>query len=217
MGDGGNVTICRPGPGLSRQWLRHRAEALEGGFCSNIACCWRQRLHRAAPLERGHVLQSCWCLQRRLFLRGSASRRVGFDRASPRAAAPDDHGMRLRRQRDRLGGARRGRRSGSTPWCWSALRARGFSPAPRLPAMTAVASCSARRCSPRPATRQPSLLLVGSSGVRLSADAKAARDDCGGFLFGSVVLAEASDHAPRPAAGRFFRRAALRRRQGCPR
>ena len=48
---------------------------------------------------------------------------------------------------------------------------------------------------------QHALLLVGSSGARLSADAKAARDDCGGFLFGSAVLAEVGDHAARAAAG----------------
>jgi hypothetical protein len=41
-----------------------------------------------------------------------------------------------------------------------------------LPAMTAAASCSARRCSPTPAIRQHALLLVGSSGARLSAAAK---------------------------------------------
>ena len=39
MGDGGDVTRCRPRPGPSRQRLRHRAEALEGGFRSNIARC----------------------------------------------------------------------------------------------------------------------------------------------------------------------------------
>jgi hypothetical protein len=33
-------------------------------------------------------------------------------------------------------------------------------------------------------------------GARLFADAKAARDDCGGFLFGSAVLAEVGDHGP---------------------
>jgi hypothetical protein len=57
---------------------------------------------------------------------------------------------------------------------------------------------------------QHALLLVGSSGARLSADAKAARDDNGSFLFGSVVLAEAGDHAARATVGRFFGRAALR-------
>jgi len=93
MGDGGDATRCRPGPGPSRQRPRHRAEALECGFRINIARCWRQRLHRAAPLEHGHVWQSYRCLQRRLLLRGSASRRVGFDRAAPRAAPPD-HGTR---------------------------------------------------------------------------------------------------------------------------
>jgi hypothetical protein len=64
---------------------------------------------------------------------------------------------------------------------------------------------------------QPSLLLVGSSGARLLAGAKAARDDWGGFLFGSAVLAGAGDQAALAAAGRFFGRAALHRRQGCPR
>ena len=188
------MTRCRPGPGPSRQRLRHRAEALEGGFRSNIARCWRKRLHRAASLERGHVWQSCWCLLQRLLLRDSASHRVGFDRASPRAAPPD-HGTRQSCH-------------------WSVRRAHGSPPAPRaarddcgdfvfgsavladaddhaaraaagrffgraalrrrqgLPAMTAAASCSARRCSPTPATWQHALLLVGSSGARLSAGAK---------------------------------------------
>ena len=87
----------------------------------------------------------------------------------------------------------------------------------QIAVLTAAASCSARRDSQTRATTQHALLLVGSSGARLSAGAKAARDDCGGFLFGSAVLADAGDHAARAAAGRFFGRAALRRRQGCPR
>jgi hypothetical protein len=43
------------------------------------------------------------------------------------------------------------------------------------------------------------------------------RDDCNGNVIGSAVLADAGDQAARAAAGRFFRRAALRRRQGRPR
>jgi hypothetical protein len=34
---------------------------------------------------------------------------------------------------------------------------------------------------------QHAMLLVGSLGAQLSTGAKAARDDCGGFLFGSAV------------------------------
>ena len=97
----------------------------------------------------------------------------------------------LRRLPVRLGGTRRRGRPRSTRCCWSVLRARDSPPAPRPPAMTAAASCSARRCSQTRATTQHALLLVGSSGARLSAGAKAARDDCGGFLFGSAVLADA--------------------------
>ena len=209
----GDVTRCRPGPGPSRQRLRHRAEALEGGFRSNIARCWRQRLYRVAPLERGHVWQSCRCLQRRLLLRGSASRQVGFGRASPRAALPD-HGTRQSCR-------------------WSVLRARGSPPAPRaarddyggfvfgsavladaggdqaapaaagwffgraalrrrqgLPAMTAAASCSARRCSPMPATRQHACCWLVLRARGSPPAPRAGRDDCSGFVFGSAVLAD---------------------------
>ena len=50
----------------------------------------------------------------------------------------------------RLGGTRRRGRPRSTRCCWSVLRARDSPPAPRPPAMTAAASCSARRCSQTP-------------------------------------------------------------------
>jgi hypothetical protein len=53
------------------------------------------------------------------------------------------------------------------------------------------------------------MLLVDSLSAQLSTNAKAASDDCGGFLFGSVVLAEAGHRAARAAAGRFFGRVAL--------
>ena len=66
-----------------------------------------------------------------------------------------------------------------------------------LPAMTAAASCSARRCSPTPATRQHACCWLVLRARGSPPAPRAARDDCGGFVFGSAVLADAGDQATR--------------------
>ena len=59
-----------------------------------------------------------------------------------------------------------------------------------LPAMTTAASCSARRCSPMPATSSTRYCWSVLRARGSPPAPRAGRDDCSGFVFGSAVLAD---------------------------